>query len=586
MILLSGKRQKSWKVVALLLFARSHYALGFAPEELSKSQRRLGVFRVRASSRSTEDTSPNPDPQNGLQFRKRIPSLLLSPVSGAFRRLKRSARSVLWPGTQPDNSFAEPLPPGSLGCPFFGNNILAGSKEKGPEYFYREASEHLGHPRLWKFYFFGVPVASVSGAELVQDLLSREFSTLRVMPEMYGYGDTKKKKHKPAIFGTNNLMFERDKDKHAVLRQLVGSGLTPSALRQALPTIQKLAEDCIDQMLSQSKSLRGPIKMENVCVDYTLEIVQSLLLGIDTLPQVERAVFREKLSTWLSALFSILPFLRIQFLVRMLRPYKARVYMEEKIEEKIESLLKNGPDASVLSTMLFATDSSAKLTEEQVIENALLLVAAGTDNSASSLILALFLLGLHPNAYQRLVEEQKSLLFEYNETALSYEQLEQESSPYLDAVVKETLRLGSVSGGFSRRTSETIVIDECQVPRGWAVFPNIRLTHQLDPVSRLPDDSHMDVRTGFVPERWLNPETTPTDFIPFGAGPRYCLGANLATLEIKVFLAVFARRVAAFELVGDNTKGLINWNPQTMIPRPADGVQIEIVEMRSVSESF
>ena len=64
----------------------------------------------------------------------------------------------------------------------------------------------------------------------------------------------------------------------------------------------------------------------------------------------------------------------------------------------------------------------------------------------------------------------------------------------------------------------------------------------------------MDVHTGFVPERWLNPETTPTDFIPFGAGPRYCLGANLATLEIKVFLAVFARRVAAFQLLGENTK--------------------------------
>jgi cytochrome P450 len=50
---------------------------------------------------------------------------------------------------------------------------------------------------------------------------------------------------------------------------------------------------------------------------------------------------------------------------------------------------------------------------------------------------------------------------------------------------------------------------------------------------------------------------------------RYCLGANLALLEIKVFLALMARKVD-FELLSDR----VEWNPATMIPKAADGVMI------------
>jgi cytochrome P450 len=51
---------------------------------------------------------------------------------------------------------------------------------------------------------------------------------------------------------------------------------------------------------------------------------------------------------------------------------------------------------------------------------------------------------------------------------------------------------------------------------------------------------------------------------------RYCLGANLALLEIKVFLALMVRKVD-FELLSDR----LEWNPATMIPKPADGVMIK-----------
>mmetsp|Transcript_10489 Transcript_10489/g.19032 ORF Transcript_10489/g.19032 Transcript_10489/m.19032 type:complete len:93 (+) Transcript_10489:816-1094(+) len=63
----------------------------------------------------------------------------------------------------------------------------------------------------------GQPVVSVSGSELVKDVLSREFDTLGTLPN-------DSKQDRVAIFGRKNVMFERNPENHAFLRRLVGSG--------------------------------------------------------------------------------------------------------------------------------------------------------------------------------------------------------------------------------------------------------------------------------------------------------------------------------------------------------------------------
>ena len=137
--------------------------------------------------------------------------------------------------------------------------------------------------------------------------------------------------------------------------------------------------------------------------------------------------------------------------------------------------------------------------------------------------------------------------------------------------------MGPVTGGFPREVKQTFAVDGVQIPKGWSVFTTYRLTHQLDPSVALPNDEHMHPRTGFVPERWLDPATIPSDYVPFGAGPRFCLGYHLAMMEMKVFLAMMARKVPYFRLVNYSINGneSIVWNPSTIMPRPLDGVMIE-----------
>jgi cytochrome P450 len=145
--------------------------------------------------------------------------------------------------------------------------------------------------------------------------------------------------------------------------------------------------------------------------------------------------------------------------------------------------------------------------------------------------------------------------------------------PYLESVIKEVMRLAAIPGnGAGRKVFETLVVDGIQIPKGYRVGFNIPQTHASDPMTALPDGSHMDIIKGFKPERWLSDATQPSEYMPFGYGARYCLGANLAMAEMKVFLALFARSVD-FELV-NMSQDNVTWKKISMIPKPEDGTVI------------
>ena len=101
--------------------------------------------------------------------------------------------------------------------------------------------------------------------------------------------------------------------------------------------------------------------------------------------------------------------------------------------------------------MVFNTDdeegNSQKrhLTREQVIDNTGLLIIAGTETSSNTLTNAMQILGMHPDAWHKIAEEQRQLVSCHGK-ALTKEQIDKEC-PYLEAVIKEVMRLIPISAG-------------------------------------------------------------------------------------------------------------------------------------------
>ena len=211
--------------------------------------------------------------------------------------------------------------------------------------------------------------------------------------------------------------------------------------------------------------------------------------------------------------------------------YQAKQYLDQVIGEKIDELKRSGPDGSTASAMVYAEDEedpSLRLSRQQIIDNIYVLLVAGSETSSNTLTNAMLLLGLNPSVWNRLVAEQEELVAKHGDQITSAI-IKESEAPYLDGVIRETMRLFPISFGGARNVDETIVLDGYQIPKNWLAVYNVALTHYHDPTTWQDDGSHMDFQTGFAPERWLDKDTRPTsEFIPFGAGHRFCLGHILA----------------------------------------------------------
>lgn len=106
---------------------------------------------------------------------------------------------------------------------------------------------------------------------------------------------------------------------------------------------------------------------------------------------------------------------------------------------------------------------------------------------------------------------------------------------YLDALVKESLRVRPVVPDVARRLVTEAEVAGWRLPAGTIVQPGITLVQR--------DERRFDDAAAFRPERFLDGPTAPNTWLPFGGGVRRCLGATFASVEIRVVLREMLRRV-------------------------------------------
>jgi cytochrome P450 family 135 len=105
---------------------------------------------------------------------------------------------------------------------------------------------------------------------------------------------------------------------------------------------------------------------------------------------------------------------------------------------------------------------------------------------------------------------------------------------YVDAVIKEAMRLRPVFPVTARLASEDFALGDLTIPEGTLVVPHITLVHRR--ADLYPDP------LAFRPERFLDSRAGTYEWIPFGGGPRRCIGAGFSLLEMRVVLRTMLRR--------------------------------------------
>mmetsp|Transcript_31473 Transcript_31473/g.66202 ORF Transcript_31473/g.66202 Transcript_31473/m.66202 type:complete len:592 (+) Transcript_31473:165-1940(+) len=473
-----------------------------------------------------------------------------------------------------DASFSEPLPDGSLGCPFVGNGSFftkIGDSETGAGKFYRFQANRSGNPSIFKYAPLGKPSVIVNGMKNVRHVFNQEFKLVKTGTISEGFNE---------MFGGESLLFCTDQSRHQFLRRLVGQSMTPEQIDYAMPALIQSATEQIDRLKVGEDAV-----MEEVLTSFTLDVAWRQILGLD-LKDDEIDTFYKAVEDWIGGILN--PFKTLLPGKRFSKSGKAYGYLISKIEEKLDALKTNGPDGSTLSGMFFAKDEedpSKTLSKSDIISNSLLLIFAGSETAASTLTCATLALGLNNDVFKKLKEEQLAMMAKHEGTELMTRDMLEKDCPYLDAVLKEIMRIKPLATtGAMRFAQETFVVDGKQIPKGYGVGFNPYLTHSLDPALKEDDGSHMDIVKGFKPERWLDEKTKPTEYMPLGVGPRYCLGANLAMAEMKVFLALFARRVE-FDMTNTTVEN-VEWKKVSIIPKPKDGALISVSSLSDSSSTL
>jgi cytochrome P450 len=199
-------------------------------------------------------------------------------------------------------------------------------------------------------------------------------------------------------------------------------------------------------------------------------------------------------------------------------------YLEKKINELLENDTK---EKSVLSQFL----NNEKVDKKDIFAMIVDLFLAGIDTTAFTAGFALYYLALNIETQKRLRNEINSILMTKSED-LSGDKLSR--MPYLKACVKETMRLRPVSIGVGRLTTHDILIRDYIIPKGTLIITQNQVSCRQSEYFSDPNS--------FIPERWLKDSVnfekrSPFLLLPFGYGPRMCIGRRFAEMEIYVLLA-------------------------------------------------
>jgi cytochrome P450 len=308
-----------------------------------------------------------------------------------------------------------------------------------------------------------------------------------------------------------------DGDSHDDLRR----NLMPYFHRQKITSyldkfIQRTDQVCETWQLSRPLDML--VEMRRVA----LLILMDALFEVDFTPDMHRlwdAILRNlkyiSPGAWL--LWRDIPRPGFQYALRELDEYLyGMIAAERQVKHPGDNLLKH----------LISAGMSDELIRDQVLT----LFIAGHDTSTALLAWAIYLLAKHPQVIRRAQEEVDAIL---GDGPIVVDQVGR--LVYLEQVINETLRIYPPIHLSNRFIAEELEFNGCRLSAGSRLMFSIYLTHHDK--NHWPDPEHFD------PQRFAPGVVhAPYTFIPFGGGPRNCIGAAFAQVEAKAVLARLLQR--------------------------------------------
>jgi len=256
---------------------------------------------------------------------------------------------------------------------------------------------------------------------------------------------------------------------------------------------------------------------------------------------------------------------------RFNRGYEQLLGFAEELESEVLGMIRRRRESreqgsDVLSILVRLHDEEGGLSDEELVGQASVLFGAAHMTTAHSLTWTLLLLAQHPSIMRQLwleLNEPNSANAIANPRAVGSLPKGDDLS-LLDRVIKESMRLLPASAYSQRINTVSVQLGPFDLPRGTGIVFTPIITHHL--ADLYPDPEK------FIPNRWHTLRPSPYAYHPFGAGPRLCIGAPLATAVIRIALQ---RILSTFRLSTAPGSDVSAHIESTML-FPTHGVPMEI----------
>ncbi len=329
------------------------------------------------------------------------------------------------------------------------------------------------------------------------------------------------------LLGENSIVLLGG-DLHKRQRQLLAPPFHGDRMKTYAEAIRE-----ITQQVSDSWKIGKPFNIRASMQEITLSVILRVVFGLDEGPRLEK--LRHLLSSLLESIGSpvvsaILFFPSLQKDLGSWSLWGRFLRLQQQIDEMIYGLIQerraesNQNRQDILSLMMSARDEKGQaMTDEELHDELMTLLVAGHETTATALTWAFYWIDFVPGVRDKLVAELNLLGDRPDPSAII-------KLPYLTAVCQETLRIYSPAMvAFPRTVRSPMEIMGYNLPEGTTIIVSIYLAHHREEVYPQPKQ--------FKPERFLERQFSPYEYLPFGGGNRLCIGTAFAQYEMKLVLA-------------------------------------------------
>lgn len=419
--------------------------------------------------------------------------------------------------------------PGPKPLPFFGTVL---GYRKGFLDFDQKCFNTYGN--VWGFYDGRQPVLAITDPDMIKAILVKECYSVFTNRRSVG----------PVGFMRSAISMSEDEDWKRI-RTLLSPTFTSGKLKEMFPIIGQYADVLVRNLRNDAEKGK-PTNLKDVFGAYSMDVITSTSFGvnIDSLnnpqdPFVQNIKLLLKFNfldpfillitffPWLTPVFealniSLFPKSVTEFFKKSVKLMKEN-RLQDKQKHRVDflQLMINSQN----STEVDNHKGNQGLSDLELVAQSIIFIFAGYETTSTTLSFLMYLLATHPEVQQKLQEEIDTTF--PNKAPPTYDGVVQ--MEYLDMVLNETLRLFPVAGRLERVCKKDVEIKGLLIPKGTVVMvPSIVLQR---------DATFWPEPEEFHPERFSKENKdsiNPYIYLPFGTGPRNCIGMRFALMNMKL----------------------------------------------------